>query len=114
MRAKSPHFVGQYNDLSAWKHKNKSLERIKPVRMLNSSIEIPLGQLPLTDGKIHFIRKVDIEGEISILNEAFEVGKEFIDEYVWATICLKKQKIGVYYGAKDQDTAVLIKKLNTS
>ena len=111
MRAKSPHFVGQYNDLSAWKHKNKSLERIKPVRTLNNSIEIPLGKLPLTDGKIHFIRKVDIEGEISILNEAFDVGKEFIDEYVWATICLKKQKIGVYYRAKDQDTAVLIKKI---
>jgi transposase-like protein/transposase InsO family protein len=111
MRAKSPHFVGQYNDLSVWKHKNKSLEWIKPARILNNSIEIPLGKLPLTNGKIHFIRKVDIEGEISILNEAFEVGKEFIDEYVWATICLKKQKIGVYYRPKDQDTAVLIKEI---
>jgi len=110
MRAKSPHFIDQYNDLSAWKHKNQSLEQIKPVRILNNSIEIHLEKLPLTEGKIHFISKVDIEGEISILNEAFEVGKEFIDEYVWATICLKKQKIGVYYIAKDQDTAVLIKK----
>jgi len=111
MRAKSPHFVGQYNDLSAWKHKNQSLEQIKPVRILNNSIEIPLEKLPLTEGKIHFIRKVDNEGELTILNEAFEVGKEFIDEYVWTTICLKKQKIGVYYRAKDQDTAVLIKEI---
>jgi len=111
MRAKSPHFIDQYNDFSAWKHKNQSLEWIKHVRILNNSIEIPLGQLPLTDGKIHFIRKVDIEGEISIMNEAFEVGKEFISEYVWATICLKKQKIDVYYRAKDQDTAVLIKEI---
>jgi len=110
MRAKSPHFIDQYNDLSAWKHKNQSLEQIKPVRILNNSIVIPLEKLPLTDGKIHFIRKVDIEGVSAILNEAFEVGKEFIDEYVWATICLKKQKIGVYYRAKDQDTAVWIKK----
>ena len=39
------------------------------------------------------------------------MGKEFIGEYVWATICLKKQKIWVYYRAKDQDAAVLIKKL---
>ena len=54
---------------------------------------------------------MDIEGELTILNEAFEVGKEFIDEYVWTTICLKKQKIGVYYRAKDQDTAVLIKEI---
>ncbi len=78
---------------------------------MNNSIEIPLEKLPLTEGKIHFIRKVDIEGEITILNEAFEVGKEFIDEYVWATIYLKKQKICVYYRAKDQDTAVLIKEI---
>ena len=54
---------------------------------------------------------MDIEGEITILNEAFEVGKEFIDEYVWATICLKKQKMNVYYRSKDSDTAVLIKEI---
>ena len=112
MRAKSTHFVGQYNDLSAWKNKNRSLEPINPTRILNKSLEISQDKLPLTDGKIHFIRKVNDEGEISVLNEAFKVGKEFIDEYVWATICLKKQRIWVYYIAKDQDTAVLIKFLN--
>jgi hypothetical protein len=53
---------------------------------------------------------VDNDGEISVLNEAFKVGKEFIREYVWATICLKKQTLEVFYRAKDQDTAVLIKK----
>jgi hypothetical protein len=68
-----------------------------------------LGKLPLTDGKIHFIRKVDNEGKINILNEAFKVGEEFIGEYVWATICLRKQKMKIYYRAKDHDAAVLIK-----
>ncbi len=87
------------------------LEQIKPVRILNNLIEIPLEKLPLTEGKIHFIRKVGIEGEITILNEAFEVGKEFIDEYVWTTIYLKMQKIDIYYRAKDQNTAVLIKEI---
>jgi hypothetical protein len=53
---------------------------------------------------------MDVKEEISVLNEAFKVGKEFISEYVWATICLKKQRVGVYYRAKDQDTAVLIEK----
>jgi hypothetical protein len=110
MRAKSPHFVGQYNDLSAWKHKNQLLEQIKPVRILNNSIEIPLEKLPLTKGRIHFIRMVDNGGEISVLNEAFKVGKEFISEYVWATICLEKQMLEVFYRAKGQDTTVLIEK----
>jgi len=53
---------------------------------------------------------VDIEGEITILNEAFKVGKEFISEYVWATICLEKQMMAVFYRAKGQDIAVLIEK----
>jgi hypothetical protein len=108
MRAKSTHFVGQYNDLGAWKKRNKSLEQINPVRILNKSLKIPLGKLPLTKGKIHFIRNND--GKISVLNEAFKVGKEFISEYVWATICLEKQAMEVFYRAKDQDTAVLIEK----
>ncbi|HJH26334.1 MAG TPA: hypothetical protein C5S37_06045 [Methanophagales archaeon] len=110
MRAKSTHFVVQYNDLSAWKKRNKSLEQINPAKILNNSLKIPLGKLPLTQGKIHFIRKVDNDGKISVLNEAFKVGEEFIGEYVWATICLKKQTMDVFYRAKDQDTAVLIEK----
>jgi hypothetical protein len=110
MRAKSTHFVDQYNDLSTWKRRNKPLEQINPARILNNSLKISWGKLPLTKGKIHFIRKVDNEGRISVLNEAFKVGKEFISEYVWATICLKKQTLEVFYRAKDQDTAVLIKK----
>jgi putative transposase len=110
MRAKSTHFVGQYNDLGAWKKRNKSLEQINPARILNKSLKIPLGKLPLTKGKIHFIRMVDNDGKISVLNETFKVGKEFISEYVWATICLEKQAMEVFYRAKDQDTAVLIEK----
>ena len=53
---------------------------------------------------------MDVKEEISVLNEAFKVGNEFISEYVWATICLEKQTMDVFYRAKDQDTAVLIEK----
>jgi hypothetical protein len=72
-------------------------------------VKIHLDKLPLTDGKIHFIRKVDNEGRINVLNETFKVGKEFIGEYVWATICLAKRKMKVYYRAKDQDAAMITK-----
>ncbi len=110
MRVKSTHFVEQYNALSAWKKKNEELTEFKTAKMLKDTIKIDLGKQPLTDGKIHFIRKVDNEGRINVLNEAFKVGEEFISEYVWATICLRKQTIGIFYRAKDQDTAALIKK----
>ncbi|HJH25582.1 MAG TPA: hypothetical protein C5S37_08990 [Methanophagales archaeon] len=70
---------------------------------------INLDKLPLTDGKIHFIRKVNTKAGINVLNEVFEVGKEFISEYVWATICLGKRKMGVYYQAQDWNAPALIK-----
>ena len=109
IRTRSPHFVGQHNDLSAWKKRDKGLKQIKPVRMLKDTVEINSDKLPLTDGQIHFIRTVDNEGNISVLNEAFKVGGEFISEYVWATICLADRKMKVYYQAKDQNAAVLLK-----
>jgi len=47
-----------------------------------------LYKLPLTDGEVHFLRWVDNDGQINVLNETFSVGKEFISEYVRAAICL--------------------------
>lgn len=103
MRTKSTHFVGQYNTLSGWKKRNKEIEPLKPVRILKRDAEINLGILPLTEGKVHFIRRVDNDGQINVLNEIFIVGKEFISEYIWATICVGKQRLEVYYRAQDQD-----------
>ena len=97
MRTRSPYFVNQHNNLSAWKKRNEELEQIKPVRMLKDATGINLNKLPLTEGIVHFIRQVDGRGRISLLNEVFEVGTEFTGEYVWATICLKEQKLEVYY-----------------
>jgi hypothetical protein len=111
IRIRSPHFVDQHNDLSAWKKRDKGLKQIKPVRMLKETVEINSDKLPLTDRQIHFIRTVDNEGNISVFNEAFRVGGEFISEYVWATICLADQKMKVYYQAKDLNAAVLLKEV---
>ena len=109
MRIKSTHFVDQHNDLSTWKKRNKEIEQIEPVKMLRDTKVINLSKLPLTDGKVHFIRRVDNDGLINVLNETFSVGKEFTSEYVWATICLRKQRLEIYYRAQDQDVAALIK-----
>jgi len=112
IRTRSPHFVDQHNDLGAWKKRNKKLEQIEPVRILKDAAEINLNKLPVTDGKVHFIRPVDSGGRINVLNEVLKVGEEFISEYVWATICTGNRKMEVYYRAKDQDVAVLIKEFD--
>ena len=112
MRTMSLHFVDQYNDLSTWKKRDKGLEHIKPVRMLKNAAEIDLDKLPLTEGQVHFIRQVDTEGQINVLNEDFKVGEEFISEYVWSTVCTRKQKMKAYYRAQDQNVAMLIKEFD--
>ncbi len=53
---------------------------------------------------MYFIRAVDSIGRISIQSEHFDVGEEYIDEYVWATVETIKQMLTVYY--KDEDLAV--------
>ena len=80
--------------------------------MLKNAAEIDLDKLPLTDGHVHFIRQVDTEGQISVLNEDFKVGEEFTSEYVWSTVCTGKQKMEVYYRAQDQNAAMLIKEFD--
>jgi len=112
IRTRSKHFVSQHNDLSAWKKQDKGLTQIEPVRLLKNTMKIYLDKLPLTEGKIHFIRQVGNVGQINVLNEVFNVGEEFTSEYVWATICLKKQKIEVYYRAQDQEAVGLVKEFD--
>ncbi len=55
-------------------------------RKLPEDFEIDVHNLPITDGKVHFIRRVLENGTISVLNEDFDVGESLAHEYVWATI----------------------------
>ena len=69
--------------------------------MLQEDFKIDVNNLPLVTGKVHFIRIVDSKGRINVLNEFFEVGAEYIGEYVWATIETRKQLLTVVYNVKD-------------
>nr|QNO54914.1 hypothetical protein PADEGAKA_00016 [Methanosarcinales archaeon ANME-1 ERB7] len=50
------------------------------------------------------MREVDSRGKISVLNEYFNVGKEYTGEYAWATIETRKQTVIVCY--KDENLKV--------
>lgn len=43
-------------------------------------------RLPITAGRVHFLRLVNASGEIRLLNESWRVGKRWPHCYVWATI----------------------------
>jgi transposase InsO family protein len=111
IRKKSPMFFEKENKFNAWKLRNEKLKVVDPKRMLPEDFTIAVDRLPLVTGKIHFFRGVDSRGKISVLNEYFDVGKEYTGEYVWTTIETLKQTLRVYY--KDEKLKVLeIKKFS--
>lgn len=71
--------------------------------------EIP-EKLPLTAGRVHFIRKVDEQGEINILKEQWKVTKTLSGKYVWATIDLRKAELLIYHRCSQRGKAKLIKR----
>jgi len=53
--------------------------------------------LPITAGRIHFIRQVEPDGTIRLLNETWPVGKRLAGQSVWATITTHRQTLHIYH-----------------
>ena len=65
--------------------------------------------LPITQGRIHFIRLVDERGYITILNEPIYVSKDVRFEYVWSIIETEEQTLKIYYQATKESPKELLK-----
>lgn len=58
---------------------------------------IPTGRLPLTAGRIHFMRKVDPAGQIELLNAAWPLGGKWRGKYVRATLHTREQTLAFWH-----------------
>ncbi len=108
IREESKIFLMRHNNRQIWKNRKTTLGKI-PIRKIPLDFNIGVNNLPLNEGKVHFIRKVNKEGTISVLNEDFNIDKSLAHEYVWATIDTKEQQLIVYYQEKNADETRLIK-----
>lgn len=54
-------------------------------------------QLPITAGRLHFIRRVNPEGQIGLLNETWFVGRRLANRYVWATVITHEHRLVIYH-----------------
>ena len=70
---------------------------------------IPAGRLPITAGRIHFMRKVQPTGEIELLNETWLVGEPWIGEYVRVTVNTWKQVLTIWHKANATQDWRLVK-----
>jgi putative transposase len=53
--------------------------------------------LPITAGRIHFIRQVKPDGTITVLNESWKVSKRLAGKYVWATLLTHCRRLELWY-----------------
>jgi transposase len=73
-------------------------QRTEPQRRLTATQIARLPEpLPITAGRIHFIRKVKSDGTISILNETWKVNKRLVGKYVWATLITHCRRLDIWY-----------------
>ena len=78
------------------------LHLAQPFRKLPADFDIP-DPLPLTTGRVHFIRRVDANRQIKVLNVAWDVPLAEPNQGVWATLELtpKQTRLVVYDTAPD-------------
>jgi transposase len=67
--------------------------------------------LPLTEGRVHFIRRVSPAGKISILGEEHKVSKSLRGQYVWATLEINHERLQIYHRRSERAKARLVKEL---
>jgi hypothetical protein len=58
---------------------------------------------------LHFIRKVDTQGEINILKEQWKISKSLAGKYVWATLNTRTEELLIYHRQSLRGQAKLIK-----
>ena len=101
-------FRTRHSNRQDWKYRNANLVSIRH-RKIPVDFTIDDNNLPITEGKVHFIREVKEDGTINVLNEDFEVNKSLAYEYVWATIHTKQEQLMIYYRGQKAEKAGIIK-----
>lgn len=73
-------------------------QRREPARPLTATQIAHLPEaLPITAGRIHFIRRVRPDGTVSVFNESWKVSKRLADQYVWVTIITHCRRLELWY-----------------
>ena len=66
-------------------------------------------RLPITAGRVHFIRQVAPDGTIALLNETWRVSRRLAGRYVWATITTHRHRLAIWYQRSAQQAWCLLK-----
>jgi len=73
------------------------------VRKLSPDFVLPENKLPLVEGRVHFIRRVETEGTVRVLNVDWIVPQSYVNQGVWVTLEFKQSgaTLHIYTAAPD-------------
>jgi putative transposase len=73
-------------------------QRTEPLHHLTAAQCARLQEpLPITAGRVHFIRRVRADGTITLLNETWRVSRRLAGKYVWATVITLCRRLEIWY-----------------
>lgn len=98
----APPFLDEMTPRQAQRH--ESIRRLTTQQILQ--LPVPL---PITAGRIHFIRQVQSDGTITILNESWKASKRLAGKYVWATLITHCRRLEIWYQRSAQHPWRLLK-----
>jgi len=110
----SPHFVDWYLTQYAppalvGKTPAQAQRANGQCRLTATQIRCVPEPLPITAGRIHFIRRVQPDGTITFLSETWTVGRRFAGRYVWATVTTHCRNLEIWYQRSAQQDWRLLK-----
>jgi hypothetical protein len=100
LRAESKKFRDKHNNYQEYRKNNFGQQQPKSyqTRYLPKSFSFDISQdLPITRGRLHFVRMIKENGNINILNEDIYVDSTLSFEYVWAIISTKDRNVKIWY-----------------
>lgn len=74
--------------------------RSKRLRKLPAKFNLSLEQLPISEGRVIFIRSVSARGTVTLLGQTFKIGRRYKYEYVKAVLDTQRQRLTVYVAGK--------------
>jgi len=112
LRSEAKKFRDKHNHYQQYRKNNFGKQRLRSYTMgylpknftFDSSHE-----LPITRGQLHFVRLVEEDGAINILNEKFYVEKNLSFEYVWVILNTKEQNLKIYHQSGKNAPKELVK-----
>jgi putative transposase len=85
-------------------------QRAEPRRRLtHAQIACLPSLLPITAGRVHFIRQVAPDGTLALLNETWRVSRQLAGKYVWATVTTHARRLDIWHQRSAQHDWRLLK-----